>query len=131
MSTELKMLAFSIVLGMLQLFAASSTAGRQRNLKWNLGPRDQKMPDLTGVAGRLDRALKNFLETFPFFMGAILLVSFLKAETTASALGAQIYFFARLAYGPAYAIGTPVLRTIIWFAALIGLLMVLSALLSV
>ena len=45
----------------------------QRGLRWNAGPRDEPMPPLTGVAGRLSRALRNFLETFPFFAAAVLI----------------------------------------------------------
>ena len=61
------------------------------------------------------------METFVFFLGAVLLVAYAKAETSVSALGAQLYFFARVLYVPVYAIGTPVLRTIIWFTAFVGI----------
>ena len=40
---------------------------KQYGLRWNLSARDAPMPPLLGVAGRLQRALHNFLETFPLF----------------------------------------------------------------
>ena len=32
----------------------------QRGLEWNVGPRDGVAPPLTGIAGRHERALRNF-----------------------------------------------------------------------
>jgi uncharacterized MAPEG superfamily protein len=40
-------------------------------------------------------------------------------------MGAQLYFWARVANVPAYAIGAPFVRTLVWAAALVGLVMVL------
>ena len=50
---------------------AAVAARGQQDLKWAAGPRDEPMP-LSGVAARLDRAFKNFMETFPFFAAAVL-----------------------------------------------------------
>ncbi len=122
------MLAFSTILGLLQLFAAAHGSMRQRSVKWNFSARDEKMPDLTGITGRIDRAFKNFMETFPFFATAVLIVNFIKTSNQASALGAQLYFFARVIYVPIYVVGTPVIRSIAWFTATIGIFMILSTL---
>ena len=65
MTIELTML----VLGLVQIVIAAQAKSRQTGLQWTAGPRDEPMP-LTGVAGRLDRALSNFLETFPLFVAA-------------------------------------------------------------
>ena len=46
-----------------------------------------------------------------------------------TALGAQCYFWARLAYVPLYAAGVPYLRTVVWGVSLWGLLQLLWALL--
>lgn len=102
MTIELKMLAFSIVLGFVQLILAAQTMTWQRGVKWNLSARDQSLPGLTGLAGRLDRAFKNFLETFAFFMGAVLLVTLTKTESSLTAMGAQLYFYGRVLYVPLY-----------------------------
>jgi len=48
-------------------------------------------------------------------------------QTTTSALGAQIYIWARLLYVPAYVIAIPFVRTLIWLASLVGILLVMSA----
>jgi len=64
MTLELKMLALSIVLGLVQIVLASHAASLQRGYVWTASSRDEAVPNLTGVAGRLERALHNFVETF-------------------------------------------------------------------
>jgi uncharacterized MAPEG superfamily protein len=82
---------------------------------------------LTGVPGRLDRARGNFLETFAFFAALVLAVVALGRQNAGSALGAQLYFWARLVYVPVYAAGIPYLRTLVWAVSIVGLVMLLSA----
>jgi uncharacterized MAPEG superfamily protein len=82
-----------------------------------------------GVAyARAARASRNFLETFPFFAAAVLAVMLTHRNTDHTALGAQIYFWARVAYWPIYAAGIPYLRTAVWIVAFWGFLQVLEAL---
>jgi uncharacterized MAPEG superfamily protein len=73
MTLELKLLALSIVLGLVQIVLASHAASLQRGYVWTAGSRDEAVPILTGVAGRLERALQNFVETFPLFAAAVLI----------------------------------------------------------
>jgi len=128
LSTELKMLFYSAILGIIQLLLAAHFSTLQRGVKWNLSPRDEKVPELTGVAGRLDRAFKNFMETFPFFIAAIIMVQITQMHSTMSSMGAMIYFWARLVYVPLYAAGIPAVRTLVWTVSLVGLIMVMAAL---
>ena len=64
MTIELRLLVCSVVLGFVHIVAASHAASLQLCYRWSASARDQAAP-LTGVAGRLDRALRNFFETFP------------------------------------------------------------------
>ena len=125
---ELQMLAWAVVLGLVQLVVAASLSTQQRGLMWNAGPRDGEPKPLTGVAARMDRALKNFLETFPFFAVAVLAVLVTGRSNGDTAMGAQLYFWARVAYVPLYAAGIPFLRTVAWAASLVGLVMMLKPL---
>ena len=109
---ELQMLAWAVVLGLVQLVVAASLSTQQRGLMWNAGPRDGEPKPLTGVAARMDRAFKNFLETFPFFAVAVLAVLVTGRSNGDTAMGAQLYFWARVAYVPLYAAGIPFLRTL-------------------
>ncbi|MDH5823889.1 MAPEG family protein [Luteimonas sp. RD2P54] len=125
MPTEIQMLAWAIALGIAQLFLAAAAMTHQRGLKWNASARDGQPPPLTGIAARLDRALRNFLETFPFFAAAALALVATGGNDGATALAAQAYFWARVAYVPLYAFGVPYLRSLVWAVALWGILRML------
>jgi len=53
----------------------------------------------------------------------------LQQHDSMTILGAQLYFWARVAYVPAYAAGIPYLRTLIWAVSIVGLVLLLVALL--
>jgi uncharacterized MAPEG superfamily protein len=129
MTIEIQMLAWSIALGLAHVLLGATLMTAQRGLKWNTGARDGEPKPLTGVAGRVDRALRNFLETFPFFAAAVLAVVLTQRTSPETALGAQVYFWTRLAYIPLYAAGVPYVRTLVWAASFWGLLQLLWALL--
>lgn len=128
LSIEMKMLLYSSILGIVSLLIATHLATKQRGVKWNLSPRDEPVPELTGIAGRMDRAFKNFMQTFPFFIAAIVMVQITGMQSTSSMVGAHMYFWARLIYIPLYAAGIPVVRSLVWLVSLIGLIMVMAAL---
>jgi uncharacterized MAPEG superfamily protein len=128
-SVELTMLTLSVVLGIVQIVAASHAASLQRGYRWTAGPRDGEAPPLRGVAGRLERALGNFLETFPLFAAVVLAARVTGTHDALTVLGAQLYFWARVAYVPLYVAGVPVVRSLVWNAATIGILLFVAALL--
>ena len=129
-SIEIQMLCWSVVLGLVQLVLATTWATKDQGLAYNLSPRDEPPPSVSTLAARLLRAFGNFRETFVFFAVAVLLVTALAKNSHTSALGAQIYFWARVAYVPVYAAGIPVVRTLIWAASIFGLVLVLLAALA-
>jgi uncharacterized MAPEG superfamily protein len=126
-SVELQMLFCALALGIIQMLIAVLASVATRGLPWAAGPRDEAGAPLGKIGGRFDRAYWNFLETFPFFAAAVLLVHALDKSTSTSALGAQIYVWARLLYIPAYVVGVPFLRTLVWAASLAGIVMVMAA----
>lgn len=128
MSTELTMLAWAIVLGLIQIALAATLTSTQRGLGWAAGPRDGTPPPVNTLAARMARASANFLETFALFAAAVLAVMIAGKSNETTVLGAQIYFWARVAYVPAYAVSVPFLRTLVWTASIIGLIMVLTGL---
>jgi len=128
MTVELKMLALSIVLGFVQIALATHFKNMQYGYAWNAGPRDTPMPPLNPLAGRLARALANFLETFPFFAAAVLMAHVTGRNSQLTFWGVQLYFWGRVAYVPAYAAGVPWVRSFIWTAAMAGIVCLLLAL---
>jgi uncharacterized MAPEG superfamily protein len=128
MTTELTMLALAVVLGLVQIIIAAQASTRARGTDWNLGPRDEALPQLTGTAGRLDRALKNFLETFPLFAAAVLIASLAGRHTWLTQSGAILYVAARVAYVPLYAYGVRIARSAAWSIATLGIILILVGL---
>ena len=126
-SVELQMLFCAIALGIVQLLVAVLASVGRRGMPWAIGPRDEAGAPLGKFGGRLERAYRNFLETFPFFAAAVLLAHALDKSTHNSVLGAQLYVWARLLYIPAYVFAIPFLRTLIWLAGLVGIAMVMSS----
>ena len=129
MSVELRMLTLSVVLGIVQIIAASHAASLQRGYRWTASPRDEEVEPLRGVAGRLDRALRNFVETFPLFAAAVLAAHVTDTHDALTEWGAQLYFWGRVAYVPLYAAGVPLIRSLVWNVPTIGIGLVVVALL--
>lgn len=127
---ELEILAASVVLGLVHIVAASHGTSLQRGYRWAAGARDEPQPPLRGVAGRLDRALRNFLETFPLFAALTLAVCVAGKGSALSHWGVALYLAGRVAYLPAYAFGIYLLRSLIWNVATAGIILLLVALLT-
>jgi len=125
-SIEIQMLCWSVVLGLGQLAVATLGGLVDQGLPYNISSRDLPPPSITRITARLQRAFGNFRETFVYFAVAVLVVTTMVKNNPASALGAQLYFWSRVAYVPVYAAGIPVLRTLIWAASIVGLVMVLG-----
>ena len=129
MDIELKMLAWSMVLGLAQILITAGAVPRERGSRWNASARDGTPPPPGVMAGRLQRAQANFLETFPFFAAAVLAVVVADLQGSTSALAGQLYFWARLVYVPLYAFGVPYVRSLVWLVSLVGIGMLLLQLL--
>src|ERR1700674_1388703 len=87
MTTELTLLALAVMLGVLHIVLASRAASWQRGYRWAASARDVAVPPLTGLAGRLDRSLHNFTETFPLFSRGGPRGSHCRRDRGANALG--------------------------------------------
>lgn len=124
MSTELRYVALSIALGFVQIIASSHAASFQRGYRWSASARDATLPQLTGVAGRLERCLRNFSETFPLFVAAVLVAQTMGRCDSLTALGVRLYFWSRVAYVPLYAFGVPVVRSLVWNVAASGIALI-------
>ena len=96
-----------------------------RNQEWTregrdigLGNRDN-LNDATPMGGRAERAAKNSVEAAVFFEPLALIANAagLDAEVL---LGAQIAFWARIAYVPIYIAGIKYLRSLVWIVGVVG-----------
>ena len=129
MPIELKILALGALLLFIHIFIATRFKTAQYGRKWNVSARDQELPEPSPVSGRLIRAQANFEETFPIAIIALLGVVVAGKTSQWTALGGWIWLGARIVYLPLYWAGIPVIRTIAWTIALIGLAIVIEPLL--
>ena len=123
---EIVLLAATLILAIVNLFWAANARTKQYGTKWNLGARDEALPPIEPLPGRLLRAQANLMETLPLFAAAVLAATAVGRLGQLTAWGAHLYFFGRLIYLPLYAMGTPVVRTVIWMISLAGLLLVIA-----
>lgn len=129
MPPELTALTLAALLQVLQFAAYSIAAQLQVGVKAALGPRDN-IPQLTGSAGRLQRAMNNHFEGLILFSIACMVITLSDQSTPLTAACAYAYLAARIAYVPAYVLGLVPWRSLVWaigFAATV--LMLLAALL--
>ena len=131
MTTELIVLAWGCILGIVHIFLAVRFKTRQYGTKWNVGARDGELPPPQPIVGRLARAQANFFETFPIYAAAALIVSVAGLGDRWTAIGAWLWLGARLVYLPLYAFGVPVLRTIAFLVSILGIALVLRPALAV
>lgn len=129
MDVELIVLTWSVVLGFLHIVASSHAKSLQRGYRWTASARDEPVPPLTGVAGRLERASNNYLETFPLFAALVLAAQVAGIHSTLTEWGSFLYLGARLVYLPLYALGVLLVRSLVWNVAAAGMLLFVIALL--
>ena len=126
MTTELWLLVAAVLLGFAQIILQAQSMNMQRGYRWNAGPRDEILAPLTGIAGRLNRALRNFLESFPLFAAAVLVAAVANIHNGLTLWGAWLYVLGRIVYVPLYAFGVRYVRSLVWNVAVLGIFLILS-----
>ena len=96
-----------------------------RGMPWALGPRDESGAPVGKVGARLERAYRNYLETFPIFAALVLIAHGTEEHTATTAWGAQLYLYGRVLYVPLYAFGIPLVRSLAFTAATAGIVVIL------
>jgi uncharacterized MAPEG superfamily protein len=123
MKPELTLLVWSVGLAFVQMLAAVSGATLQVGLPKLAGNREGLAP-CSGWAGRAQRAHFNMLENLALFAALVLTAVIAGRTNSATLLGAQLFFWARLAYAVIYVAGIAWLRTAVWFVSVIGLVLI-------
>lgn len=112
-------LSFLLVIIQLTIPMLIELLTKNTSLKYFLSSRDENTK-ISAQAQRANRALKNLLETFPIFIGITLLSLFKDVDNSTIALFWLIF---RIIYVPVYVLGINYLRTGIWAASLICLIL--------
>ena len=128
-STELSLLCWSVILLLLQV-VAQATAASDLGPTYLFSPRDEQRESKSVIARRLGRALNNLLETYPAFIALALGLIVAGKTGGPGVAGAWIWLIARVAYVVIYAAGIPVVRTLVWLASIIGLVLMLIRLMA-
>ena len=123
MTPDLKYLLFSVILTFVQVLIAASLANNAVGLNTLAGNREG-LGELPGMAGRAKRAHLNMIENMVLFTALVLIAAVAGKANAMTAMGAMIFFWARLGYGIVYVIGVPWLRTVLWFVSVIGMALI-------
>jgi uncharacterized MAPEG superfamily protein len=123
MPLELKIIVWSLALAFVLVLIAVSGAIIQVGLPKLAGNREG-LADCTGWPGRAQRAHRNLLENLILFVSLVLVAHAAGRLNDTTALGAQIFFWARIAHAVIYIAGLPYLRTLAWGASVAGLIMI-------
>ena len=129
MHQEVLILAWGCVLLLVHIFVAIHFKTKQYGADWNMGGRDGDLPPLNPVAGRLERAQANFLETFPVAVIALFGVVLAGRSSEWTVLGGWLWLAARAVYLPLYWTGVKGWRTLAFLVSIVGLALVLIPLL--
>ncbi|WP_347311281.1 MAPEG family protein [Defluviimonas sp. SAOS-178_SWC] len=115
MSSELNILALYGLFTCLILILKMTGAMGQLGMGYLLSSRDEHRT-LTGITGRLDRALTNSITAMALFAPAILILALKEGFGGATLTAAQVFVVARVLYVPAYGLGLTGIRTLLWTA---------------
>ena len=127
MKPELNLLVWSVVLTVVQMLVAAQAAFNKVGLMALVGNREG-MPEIPGWGGRASRAHWNMLENLVLFASLVLVAVMAGKTNDMTLLGAQLFFWARLAYAAIYIAGIIWVRTLAWLISVIGLALIFAQL---
>jgi uncharacterized MAPEG superfamily protein len=127
MSTDLNLLVWATALTFVQSVIGVLGATRDVGLPALAGNREN-LPPISGWPDRAARAHRNMLESLVLFASLVLVAQVAGKANATTALGAQIWFWARVVYVPVYIVGIPWLRTGLWGVSVAGLILIFSQL---
>ena len=127
MTTELTLLALSVLL-LLVLIIIQAVAGVAAvGLGPLAGPRDD-LPPPKPFQARTKRVVDNHREGLTVFAPLILIAAVAHVTNSWTILGAQLFFYSRVAHAVVYLLGLPIVRPLIYGVGVAGTVMVLMSL---
>ena len=129
MTTEISMLVYSTAL-LIVLVLVQATAGVQAQGLTAMGGSRDGLPAPKPFQARTKRVVDNHREGLTMFAPLILAAALAHVANSWTALGAELFFYSRLAHAVLYLAGVPMVRPLAWAVGLVGTLMVLAAVLG-
>lgn len=100
-----------------------------RGLMYSLSNREETL-ETNHLAHRADRTASNTKENYILFLGLASVAMVSAAPSPLILQGAQLFLLARLVFVPVYYAGITYVRTLVWLAGVIGLIMMLMGLMA-
>lgn len=123
MTPDLTLLVWAAALCLVQAVIAVIGATLQVGLPALAGNREN-LPRITGWADRAARAHRNMLESMVLFTALVLVAHIASRANATTLLGAQLFFWGRVAYAAVFIAGIPWLRTAVWGVSVVGLVLI-------
>ena len=120
---ELTLLIWAAALTILQMLVSALGSTSQIGLTTLAGNRDN-LAETTGWASRAQRAHRNMLESITVFTILVLSANVMSISNDMTVLGAQLFFWGRVAFSIIYLAGIPWIRTAAWGVSLVGLILI-------
>lgn len=127
MTTELTMLLYSTLLFFVIIMTQALLGIGQNGLAAQAGSRDG-LADPNVLRQRLQRLSANMQENLVMFAAVVLIAQLAGVSNDTTALGASLFFFARVAHAIVYGFGWPWIRPVCWAVAIAGMFMIVSQL---
>ena len=113
--TETTILALYGLLVMLTILLQVLGSLQNLSIGYLLAARDEPR-EVGRMTARMNRALDNSIVALALFAPAVLLITLLERNSPATLLACQVFLIARIIYLIVYALGVPVIRTLVWLA---------------
>jgi uncharacterized MAPEG superfamily protein len=130
MTTELTMLAYSVALLIALILFQAAVGVRAKGAIPMANSRDDVGP-ATGFHARMLRVVDNHREGITMFAPLVLIAAAANIHNGMTVLGAQMFFYSRLAHAILYVTGIPLVRPLFWAVGLAGTVIVLLAILRI
>jgi uncharacterized MAPEG superfamily protein len=128
MTPELWYLIWSAALTFILAVIAVTGATLQVGLPKLAGNREG-LPEMSGWVGRAQRAHRNMLESLILFAIVVFTAKLAGVSNAMTLLGAQLFFWGRIAHAILYIAGVPWARTAAWAVSIVGLILIFRQLL--
>ena len=123
LSLELTLLLWAVALTFIQLIISLLGAAQHHGLITLAGNREN-IGSSSGWAGRAQRAHRNMLENLVLFAILVVVAHIAGISNELTVLGAQLFFWGRLAYSLIYVVGIAWFRTATFLVSILGLILI-------
>lgn len=126
-SVELSMLAWSVAL-LFVLVLIQATAGVLAQGLLTMANARDNLAEPSVFQARTKRVVDNHREGLILFAPLVLIAYQLDISTATTVLGAQLFFYSRVAHAVVYLLGLPLIRPVVWAVGIAGIAMIFLSL---